>query len=94
VKEPREILELPNESRADLPRRSWVGGVLLAVLAFWHRWLSPWLGPACRFEPSCSRYASQAIEAHGPLRGIWLGVRRVGRCHPLNPGGYDPIPRG
>jgi len=68
--------------------------LLLGILNFWHTWLSPWLGPACRFEPSCSRYTGQAIEEHGPLRGLWLGVRRLGRCHPFNPGGYDPVPRG
>ena len=54
--------------------------------------VSSWLRPACRFEPSCSRYAVEAIERHGVGRGGWLAARRVGRCHPLGDSGYDPVP--
>ncbi len=54
--------------------------------------ISPFLGPNCRFYPSCSCYAEQAIEAHGALRGSYLAARRILRCHPFNPGGYDPVP--
>jgi putative membrane protein insertion efficiency factor len=54
--------------------------------------LSPFAGGACRFEPSCSTYALQAIETHGVLRGSWLALRRVARCHPLTPPGIDPVP--
>ena len=66
--------------------------VALALLRSYKRFISPLLPPMCRFEPTCSVYMLQAVEKHGAARGIWLGVRRLARCHPFNPGGWDPVP--
>jgi len=66
--------------------------VLMAALRGYQYLLRPMLGPNCRFYPSCSDYALEAIERHGAVRGAWLAVCRVGRCHPWHPGGYDPVP--
>lgn len=66
----------------------------LAVLPlrFYRRWISPWTPPMCRFRPTCSAYVQEAILRHGILRGGWLGLRRILRCHPFGSGGYDPVP--
>jgi uncharacterized protein len=65
---------------------------LLAVLWVYQRFVSPALGPACRYYPSCSQYAVEAIRMHGPLLGVFLAVRRLLRCHPWAEGGPDPVP--
>ena len=67
--------------------------LLIALLRGYKFAISPLLGPRCRFTPSCSEYAMVAIARFGALRGGWLALRRIGRCHPLNPGGHDPVPR-
>ncbi|MCC7327540.1 MAG: membrane protein insertion efficiency factor YidD [Burkholderiales bacterium] len=66
--------------------------VFLALIRGYQYLLRPLLGNNCRFYPSCSDYALQAIERHGAIRGLWLAVKRVARCHPYHPGGFDPVP--
>jgi putative membrane protein insertion efficiency factor len=66
--------------------------IVLAVIRLYQRTVSRVLPASCRFTPSCSEYGYQAVEKYGLLRGGWLAVRRIGRCHPLSPGGYDPVP--
>ncbi len=68
------------------------GAVVVALLRAYKAVLSPLLPPACRFLPTCSAYAVEAIEKHGVGRGIVLAAQRLGRCHPLHPGGFDPVP--
>ena len=66
--------------------------LLIAPIRAYQKVVSPLLGPRCRFHPSCSSYAIEAIEKHGAARGSWLAARRIARCHPFRPGGYDPVP--
>lgn len=66
--------------------------VLLGAIRFYRYGISPMLGRNCRFHPTCSEYAQEAVERHGAMRGAWLAAKRVCRCHPFHPGGYDPVP--
>ena len=74
------------------PRIVVIDRLLIALLRGYKRFVSPLLGPRCRFVPTCSEYAMEAIARFGVLRGTWLAMRRLGRCHPLHPGGHDPVP--
>ena len=66
--------------------------LVVSLIRSYQRLVSPRLGANCRFSPTCSSYASEAISRFGVFKGTWLGLRRLGRCHPLHEGGYDPVP--
>ncbi len=72
--------------------RNWPRRALILGVRGYQVVLSPVLGGSCRYYPSCSAYAIEALERHGALRGAWLAIRRIGRCHPFRPGGFDPVP--
>ena len=74
------------------PPPSWGARALMFGVRVYQVGLSPVFGGQCRYYPSCSAYALEALERHGAWRGAWLAVRRIGRCHPFRPGGYDPVP--
>jgi hypothetical protein len=69
-----------------------VAWLLVLPIRFYQIAISPLLGPSCRFTPTCSEYARQALLKHGPVKGLWLAVRRILRCHPWGGSGYDPVP--
>lgn len=66
--------------------------ILVKLIRAYQFFLSPWLGSNCRFNPTCSHYAIQSIEQHGPVKGTWLAIKRIGRCHPWGASGDDPVP--
>ena len=65
---------------------------LLTIIAFYQRFVSPLFSPRCRFYPTCSQYGAEAISKYGPFKGGYLALRRILRCHPFHPGGFDPVP--
>ena len=80
------------DGRLAQARPSAAARALMALITGYRRFIGPMLAPRCRFAPSCSAYALEAVREHGAVRGAWLAVRRIGRCHPFNPGGFDPVP--
>lgn len=83
----------PRELGAAYGRIVGMSRLLRALIKAYRYIISPFMAPHCRFYPSCSDYAEEAITRHGSLRGGWLSLRRIACCHPFHPGGYDPVPR-
>jgi len=77
---------------AMMPGRGAMASILLLALRVYKRVISPLLPSACRFHPTCSEYMMQAIQTHGAARGLWMGLKRLSRCHPFHAGGLDPVP--
>ena len=71
---------------------SFLAWLLILPIRFYQRAISPFMPASCRFTPTCSQYAVEALRKHGPLRGLWLSLRRLLRCHPWGGSGYDPVP--
>ncbi|MDP9887430.1 membrane protein insertion efficiency factor YidD [Pseudarthrobacter enclensis] len=85
----RKVLAAVGRFLWNLPRN-----ILILLLMAYRKVVSPLYGPVCRFFPSCSAYALEAVTVHGAVKGSWLAVRRLGHCHPWNPGGVDHVPAG
>lgn len=66
--------------------------ILMLLIKFYQKAISPLMPPSCRFHPTCSNYGFEAIETHGALKGSWLAIRRISKCHPFHEGGFDPVP--
>ena len=71
-----------------------MGRFFIWLISIYQRLISPLLGPCCRFHPTCSEYAKEALESHGLVMGIWLTIKRLSKCHPLGGSGFDPVPSG
>lgn len=69
-----------------------IGGPLIVLIRIYQWLISPMIGPKCRYQPTCSHYAVEALKKHGPFRGFWLAIRRISRCHPWGGSGWDPVP--
>lgn len=85
-------MQAPGENiQPNLVRRIF-GGMFIGLIRFYQYAISPYLAPSCRYTPSCSQYGVEAIRKHGPFRGGWLTLKRIGRCHPWGGHGHDPVP--
>ena len=78
--------------KGDVTIKGIVTSLLILPIRFYQLAISPHLGANCRFTPTCSQYAIEALRIHGPVNGLWLAARRIGRCHPWGGSGYDPVP--
>jgi putative membrane protein insertion efficiency factor len=88
------------QDACDTPHRRHSGGLVrvparaaILLVKLYQKLLSPWLGQHCRFHPSCSNYCIDALHQHGMVHGLWLGLKRICKCHPFHPGGFDPVPK-
>ena len=70
-----------------------MGKFFIRLISIYQRLISPLVGPCCRFHPTCSEYAKEALESHGLVMGMWLTIKRLSKCHPLGGSGFDPVPR-
>jgi len=84
---------MTNSPEISNKRSSLLAMFFSGIVKFYRYFISPLLGPRCRYQPTCSAYALEAIETHGGLKGGWLTVKRIGRCHPFGGFGYDPVPK-
>jgi putative membrane protein insertion efficiency factor len=82
----------PEKCCSPAARVPWINWVAALPIRFYRCTLSAVLGGQCRFTPTCSAYGLEAVETYGPLKGWWMAIRRICRCHPFHPGGYDPVP--
>lgn len=87
----REVTLEAYSRRAQM-KQALLDRLMIGAIRFYQLAISPALPPSCRFYPTCSEYTLQAIAKYGALKGLWLGVKRIARCHPFHPGGYDPVP--
>jgi len=86
--------EVPDHKRKTVMRnvKEVLAFPFIVLIVLYQRIISPWIGPKCRYTPTCSQYGIEALKKHGPVKGLWLTMKRVSRCHPWGGSGYDPVP--